>query len=171
MLNEATFAFRRHAMLGVFRLKFRRYADRGRPLCLILLGFLASCTNSSDVGGSDTMLTGNYSLIEIDDKRLPADLGSIPTKDGQPGSCRMLVDTGSLSLNGGEFRIQYEVREPCTGSVISSDAGAVGSFEQHGTTLNLRADLGGGLYETYQASIKPTTIEIPTPLHDYVFRR
>ena len=83
----------------------------------------------------------------------------------------MIVAEGSLLFSGPDFRIHYDVRESCTGSIVNGGAGAEGTFAQSGSSLALRADLGGGASETYQGVIESTRIRVATPLHSYVFRR
>ena len=139
-----------------------------------LFAMLAACTSAVD--GESTQnttepLSGAFALAELDNQQLPADLGALPSKDGQQSTCRMIVGAGSLQLVGPDFRILYEVRESCGGSTINAVAGADGTFEQLGTALTLRADRGAGVSETYQGLIESTKIRITTPLHSFVFRR
>lgn len=80
----------------------------------------SSCGAPTESGAA--LKSGDYLLVAYDGRALPADIGSLPNRDGTIGQCRVQVASGilRLDLGAGRFEDAREFRESCGGTVIAT---------------------------------------------------
>jgi hypothetical protein len=80
-----------------------------------------------------------YVLTRFHGRAVPADLGTIPTRDGRETSCHLVVTAGALDLDlaAGRFEFGYETRETCTQHRMGG-GGLYGLVARHGRELAFR---------------------------------
>jgi len=136
--------------------------------------FMTSLTSlwacSGITGSGDSSLRGSYPLVRFNGQPLPVDLGTIPTRDGKPGPCHMLIRDGSLHLDGNRFIIAYDVHSSCDNAVVSS-VNSSGTFEKSGSSLTFTVDLGGGVSRTYAGTVGSGVIIAVQPPDTLSFSR
>lgn len=118
--------------------------------CLVLLTLvlpIAAC------GSSTEPVDGVYSLVRIEGKALPADMGPMPPRQGVQNECRMIVYEGSLSLQSDNksFSWIYRTRDSCDIGVFP-DSPISGSYDVSGNVITFHAQAGPGNVITYSGS-------------------
>jgi hypothetical protein len=112
----------------------RNWCRSGVASLLVLLVLACGDDQSTNI----EVVSGTFPLIAYANKPLPAFQAPIPTRDGSPSQCNIVVSEGFLSLDpaSDQFGFEYVTRNSCTQAQLSS-FGESGQLEQEGRHLRL----------------------------------
>lgn len=145
-LGAAIVPPQRQLHLHFYRLrKFLRKAAVSGRIAIVPVVLLGSACDSGLTVSEEPRMGGTLSLRAYDGVRLPADLGSLPGRNGGQSDCHMFVENGFLNLDPdyGVFDLAFEVVN-CEGLVLSRhDATGVYWIEESGWRFRVPAIADG----------------------------
>lgn len=105
--------------------------------------------------------SGRYALVSYNGATVPADIGPLPSRDGGPTGCRVVVTAGSLTLDipAGRFSAGYQVNNSCTDASLGSNS-SEGLVTQRGRELLFRVPRVAGDTVMFTGSWAPGAVTI-----------
>jgi hypothetical protein len=118
-----------------------------RALSALSLVFVATspvaCGGSDkSTGPGDGAVTGNYALLQVDGKALPATIfDDVVEDEGQQIQLKLQIASGNLVLEGnGRFSGTLRLRITANGQTQEESLPTSGSYERAGSTITFESD-------------------------------